>query len=314
MADDRRKDRFGPGWWAAGLALGLLLGLPASGAAQTGIRPNALSVGGAGDVIIGSQGGLFRYSPRTGRVSPLVRSFGALQAIDMCSVVSSGKESIYVSLYSQAFGSRLVRYDARGVRTGEWWGSASLGVFAGIAVEPLAKVAYVAVAGSATILKVDLSKPEGRANSFARVAMAATLGPMVLDTRRARLLAADPVSGDIFAVGLKDRRVERLATIEGEPSALALDPASDDLFIADSLGRKIWRLPLGGAGSRLSELGSPPALRKPLGLALDSRGTLWVGDEESAALLLIDRNGRLLRKIDLRHEERESHGQRRGLY
>lgn len=300
MADSGRTDRFGSGWLAAGLVLGIFLGLQAGGAAQTGIRPNALSAGGAGDVIIGSRSGLFRYSPRTGRVSPLVRSFGALQAIDICTVVSSGKESIYVSLYSQAFGSRLVRYDARGVRTGEWWGPASLGVFAGVAVEPAQKVAYVAVAGSATILKVDLSKAEGHANSFARVPTAATLGPMVLDSQRARLLAADPVGGDIFAVSLKDRRVERLATMTGEPAALALDPASDDLFIADSLGRKIWRLPLGSGDSRLSELGSRPAFRKPLGLALGGRGTLWVGDEESAALFLIDRDGRLLRKVNLR--------------
>lgn len=297
MAERKRTDRF-YSLLAAGLALSILLvGLQTSGAA--GIRPNALAASGSGDVIIGSQGGLFRYSLRSGGVSPLVRSFGVLRAIDLCSVVTEGSESTYVTLYSQSFGSRLVRYDARGTRTGQWWGPPSLGVFAGVAVDSARRVAYVAVAGSAAILKVDLSRPEGSASSFARVPTAATLGPMVMDARRARLLAADPVLGNIFAVSLEDRRVEPLATVEGEPAALALDPDSDDLFVADSLGRKIWRLPLGAAMPRLVELGGLPELRKPLGLALGSGGALWVGDEGASALFLIDRNGHLLRRINL---------------
>jgi streptogramin lyase len=279
------------------LAAVALIAMPGEPECGYRIRPGALSVLASGELLVlDGDRGLFRFSPDSGAPVPIAQ-FGLFSGVDLASAAIGGTESAFVILQSTA-SSELRRIDLGSRKIEKWRLPLWRGNLSGVALDPQGKLAYVAGGRSDEIYKVDLGRPSSLGVRFTRVQIGANLGPIVLDRKRTRLLMADE-RGSIFGVDLATGSARLIASFAGEASALVVNARTDELLIADSLGRKIWKLALGSEATRPVQLVRLKEFRSPLGLALGPGGAIWVGDELAGAIFLLDQNGRLLRTFKL---------------
>ena len=291
-------------------ALALMAWASGPAGARAGLseaRPSALASLRSGDlVVLDAQQGLFLLSPATGRIQPLVAGFGLYEGSDMASTVLDGGDAIFVTMNLPSVRggdrSQLVRYNAAGARTGAWTVPRSETRLSGIAVDAQKKKVYVASTQPPEIYTVDLAK-SARGGFLVRAAGAPRTeraGPMVLDSRRGRLLFADPYLGRVYAYDLASGRSEALLEKVGEVAALAFDATGDRLFLADANGQRILAADLSAKSSAAKLFAQSKEFDEPLGLALDAAGGLWVGDRGGRKVFQFSNTGQQLRTLPLR--------------
>ncbi|MDI6827288.1 MAG: NHL repeat-containing protein [Armatimonadota bacterium] len=86
-----------------------------------------------------------------------------------------------------------------------------------------------------------------------------------------------------------------------EPSTLALDDKNCVLYVADS---KLGITSFTADGIPKERLGASAGIEKPVGLAVDTDGNLYVANEPDGTILVISRNGKIT-KIELPVEQGE---------
>jgi hypothetical protein len=281
---------------------GLLLAGIVGGSQNAHVTPAALSLLNSGDlVILDPFLGLFQYSPGSGKVAPRGDGFGLYQGVDLQVATLGGAESIFVTQVprSAAGGARLVRFNPEGREKGDWPLPPGKKRCSGVAIDAQASVAYVVSPQTAEIFKLDLRKPRTSPKPLAKISQEGGLGPMILDSKRRRLLVADVALGVLYAVDIDTGKSVLLVKHVGEPSALALDARTDELFIADSAGRRLWRVGLASKDPAPQVFSKLKELREPTGLTLSGDGTLWVGDIEKGRLFHVSLEGTLVGTVKL---------------
>jgi sugar lactone lactonase YvrE len=192
------------------------------------------------------------------------------------------------------------------VARGEW-ALKTFGWLAGVAVDPVQQVAYCSDSRLGEVYKLDIKQEKSsfvslvKMNNVVKTNDVGTLGPVLLDSKRHRLLVADIEKGSIYSVDLVDKHVDTVLTNSSmrEPSALALDAANDRLYIADSVQRKVWVVSLMDSKLRIQPFGEAVHFSQPVGLALGSDGSLWVADHWTHQLSQFNADGKLLRRVSM---------------
>jgi sugar lactone lactonase YvrE len=72
---------------------------------------------------------------------------------------------------------------------------------------------------------------------------------------------------------------------------LAIGQGANRLYVADKVKRCIWAVRLNQGPPNPTLFWSSNSLREPLGLAVDSNGTVWIGDKLANAVFGVDANG-----------------------
>jgi len=289
------------------LALGVCAGVPSvTLAGGIEVKPCALSALQSGALaILDQRQGVFLLSPATGRVQSLVGGFGFYEALNMATASLDGSDAIFVTMNQRSSkgGERaqLVRFNDKGMRLDAWSVPRGLVRLSGVAIDEKKRVVYVANTQPPEIYKLDLDRSP-RGGSLVRLAGvpgAARLGAMAFDARRGRLLLADPYLGRVYAYDLASGRSETLLEKVGEVSALALDGGRDRLFLADANGERVLVADLGGRSAAARIFAQTKELDKPLAVALDGAGGVWVGDSDERKVFQFSGAGQQLRAFPL---------------
>ncbi len=265
--------------------------------------PAAVAALTSGDLaILDASEGIVKVSGAS--KSQLVPNFGVFRAIDFTAARLADGDALFVTLHLQQKANttftRLSRWSATGRKTGEWPLRVPGGVLAGVAVDQRQQIVYCSDSHLGEIYKLDLKNRQPSFVSLLRVREPGTLGPMVFDARRQRLLVADVKKGRILAVTLSDNRVDVLldqGTIR-EPLALALDSATDRLYIADATKGLVWVGSVAGTRLTAKPFSTSYRFREPVGLAWSGR-TLWVLDRETKRLSQFAADGSILKHIGM---------------
>lgn len=272
------------------------------------VRPIALAVDGQGRILILHRyGGIYRADPRLGRLSTVRPSLGPWQPLDMALANVGGRDALFVTqrwpVRKDGELFRLARYDAAsGEETGAW--TAAMPYTVGVAVSSAGRgaVAYLAASSEREVARLDLANRSATPQRVLRLWQAKRLSALAFDEERDRLWVADDGGGELTSFGT-DGEVAR--TVEGLalPVALVVDAPRRRLLVLDNADERVLSVDLGRESSRpevLIDLDDDVDADDPLGLAVDSTGTIWVGDADEGLLLSFDAEGRFLRWMRLR--------------
>jgi len=235
--------------------------------------------------------------------SNLIQNFGLFEATDLTAARLADGDAFFVTLRlrdnSTANFSRLSRRSTTGREVNQWTLQIPGGALAGVAIDPVAQIAYCSDSHYGVIYKLDLKRRQSSFDSIVRVRDPGTLGPMVFDAKRQRLIVADVKQGRILAVTLANKNVSVLldeGTIR-EPTALALDPATDRLYIADATKGRVWVASMAVPRLAPKTFGTY-RFREPIGVTW-SNGILSVVDRETKRLSQFAANGTVLKHIGM---------------
>ena len=117
------------------------------------------------------------------------------------------------------------------------------------------------------------------------------------------LLLLDDLGGNLYRLSMTDNqpRVQQLASGLARPISMIADAAGQQVYVGESLQPRIKRFTCDATGCDTGvDLVTGGALQLPISLALGKRDELWVADPESNAMLVYDKTGQLLEKIDER--------------
>lgn len=235
----------------------------------------------------------------------LVESFGLFQPVDLASARVGNQDSILVTLRltqaAKTSFSRLSRLLPNGKQVAEWPLGLPGGALVGVTFDPRTSIAYCSDSQLGNIYRLDLRKPQASLTTFATIREPSTLGPIVVDVKRHRLLVADVRRGRIFAVALGNGRVTTVldtGTVR-EPLGMAIDPAFDRLYIADATKERVWvgRFDAKG-GLTVKSFETTYKFREPTSVAL-SGGFLWVVDREAKQVVQLSHDGFVRKLINL---------------
>jgi DNA-binding beta-propeller fold protein YncE len=281
------------------LALGSHLGLLAP-ASASGSRPSGLLALRSGDVVVlDAERGLLRLSPRAGITGAWADI--PIPGAATLSLKSGGKEEVYLTqlrVWATENSTNLLRLDNRGGVKDEWHLPHSLGQLAGAAVAPAGGVAYLSSSRRAEIYRLQLdtkrTSPKNVALSLiATIPRATTLGAIVVDAKRERVLAADPVDGTLYYVPSSGGAAVKLVGGLGEPGGLAIDASTDRLFVSDRSGCKLWVLPL-DREPVAAVFAASGEMRAPVGVTVGVGGQVWVLEKKAKKVFLYSKEGKLL--------------------
>jgi sugar lactone lactonase YvrE len=269
-----------------------------------GPNPSALATLSTGQLaVLDDEEGIFIVAGQ-GVVAHPVSEFHAFTAVDFTAVRLNGGDAFFVSRLLRANKgvpfARLTRFNTRGQTTGEW-SLNTLGWLAGIAVDPSQQVAYCSDSRLGEVYRLDTKLEKSSFSTLVKIRDAGTLGSVLLDSKRRRLLVADIEKSKIYSVSLPDKRVDVVLANASmrEPAAMALDVANDRLYIADTAQRKIWVGSLTDPKLKIRSFGDSVTFREPIGLAVGSDGSLWVADRGAHQLLRFSAAGVLVGKVGL---------------
>jgi DNA-binding beta-propeller fold protein YncE len=292
------------------------MGVPASIHGPQGV--GALASLSNGQIVLLDQGGgffqeggLFLVDPPPAGTMRRLANFAPFYAIDL-TVFSAegGQDQIFVTsantLRPTFFLRRLERFKLVGDgsdRYIRWPSNGGLSLWAGVAINQDGKTAYIATS-QREILKAYIgttsNEKDGKAKSATRfellqkVQRADTLGPMVFDAKRRRLLVADPIQGTIFSVEVGRSDSSILVKQVGEPYALALDAVADRLYVADAEGGQVLAVDLADSAPEAKVFTHIIGMEQPHGLAIGRNGSLWVGGHGTLTLYHVSNSGALL--------------------
>jgi len=281
------------------LALGAHLGLSLKASAASSQPGGLLALRSGEVVVLDWERGLLRLLPKTG-VTGAWADFPIPGAAAL-SLKSSGGEEVYLTqlrVWASEESTYLLRLDNRGGIRTEWHMPHSLGLLAGMAVAPGGGVAYLASPRRTEIYRLQLdtkrTSPNNIAlNPIATIPRATTLGAIVVDAKRDRILAADPIDGVVYYLPSAGGAAVKLVGGLGEPGSLAIDALTDRLFVSDRSGGKLWVLPL-DKEPVATVFSGPGDLRDPVGVTIGVGGVVWVLDKKSRKVFLYSKDGKLV--------------------
>ncbi len=146
----------------------------------------------------------------------------------------------------------------------------------------------------------DLSRNKPRPEPLVPLEASDQLGWMRFDAKNKRLLLTDSEFGRLYAIELAGEtpRVRMLTDGLGWAADLKIDLKTGAFYIADSKGKKIWRLKC-----ETDRCGKPQVFARssefvtPRNLEVDTDGTLWVSDPQARKIFAIDGKGAIRRTI-----------------
>ena len=205
------------------------LAMLALAGASTRSKPVAMDCHAGGNLIVLSLSGeVATYDAASGQ---RLRSFNIAPYVrpsDVTSAKISNTEMIFVAgFYGRQ--SVVLQYSLDG-KLLDRFNTPDLA--AGIDVDATRRVLYTATPGR-TVYKVALDEKVRKPQPLAYLGTARTLGPVIFDPPRQRLLAADVQAGTLYAIDARTGSYALLASGLGRPVAMAFDPALTTLYIAD---------------------------------------------------------------------------------
>jgi sugar lactone lactonase YvrE len=259
------------------------------------IRPVALSAVADGRLIELDATNAVMISAAQSNFVPI---FGLPKQYGMIDLAANGKldeNLIFVVMRGKdILLSPIVQYTSQGQEVRRWLIPTSYP--SGIALDYPNRTLYISTLGDASIYQVDLRR-NGELRYLMQVPGATRLGALAVDAAGQRLYAADPFSGTVYAVSLTNRQSSPLVNGLGEPMALAIGQGANLLYVADRAKRCVWAVHLRQGQPNPIRFWSSNSLREPLGLAVDSNGTVWIGDKSSKVVFGVTANGHELNPI-----------------
>jgi hypothetical protein len=187
--------------------------------------------------------------------------------------------------------SPILQFTPQGSQVRHWLIPASFA--SGIALDYTNRVLYISTPKDASIYSLDLRKTGAQPVYLMQVAGAMRLGALAIDISGQRLFAADPFSGKVYAVAPATRQSSLFAEGLGEPAALAIGQAANRLYVADRVQRCVWAIRLDQGPHNPQRFWSSNNLHEPLGLAVDTSGTVWIGDQLAKAVFGVAASGQV---------------------
>lgn len=140
-----------------------------------------------------------------------------------------------------------------------------------------------------TVYKVALDEKPRKPRLLAYLGPARTLGAVIYDPPRQRLLVADAQAGTLYAIDCRTGSYAPFASGLGRPVAMAFDPAFTTLYVADVEDGKIHILKVAPARPQKTFTTS---LRDLAAIARSPRpDTLFIADEKEGVFLLSTSTG-----------------------
>jgi len=248
-------------------------------------KPVAMDFHTGGNLIVLSQEGeVDAYDAFSGKrllsfeIAPYIRPS------DVASVKLANAETIFVSgfygrqavvLQYSADGKLLDRFNVPDLASGT-------------DVDADHRVLYTATPAR-TVYKVALDEKPRKPRMLAYVGPARTLGAVIYDPPRQRLLVADAQAGTLYAIDCRTGSYAPLASGLGRPVAMAFDPAFTTLYVADVEAGKIHILKVSPTRPQKSFTTS---LRDLAAIARSPRpDTLFIADEKEGVFLFSTSTG-----------------------
>jgi outer membrane protein assembly factor BamB len=159
----------------------------------------------------------------------------------------------------------------------------------GIDVDPKNDLLYVASPISRTVYGIALADTNRTPRRLAYLGVAQTLGPLIYDEPRKRLLVADTQAGRLYAVDPKTGSYKMLTSGLYLPTALAFDNTFSTLYVADAGDGKVQVL-------SFSQVQPPKAYKTSLrdltsvARAPDAE-TVFIGDDKKGVFLFTPKTG-----------------------
>lgn len=200
-----------------------------AGASPRALKPVAMDCHAGGNLIVLSQAGqVDTYDAASGK---RLRWFDIAQYVrpsDITSAKIANAETIFVAgFYGRQ--SVVLQYSAEG-KLLDRFNTPDLA--AGIDVDAAHRILYTATPAR-TVYKVNLDDKVRKPQLLASVGAAKTLGAVIFEPPRNRLLVADAQAGTLYAIDCKTGLYAQIASGLGRPVAMAFDPAYTTLYVAD---------------------------------------------------------------------------------
>lgn len=170
--------------------------------------------------------------------------------------------------------------------------------FQSAAIDPRESKVYLATADRLYV--ADLSRRKPRPEPLVPLQTSDQVGWMQFDAKNKRLLLPDTELGRLYSIELggKAPEVQQIARDLGSPAQVKIDQKTGSLYIADSKGKKIWRLPCQqGRCGKPQVFARSPEFTTPRYLAVAPDGSLWVGDPQARKIFAVGATGKIQRTI-----------------
>jgi hypothetical protein len=264
----------------AALALAALAAAPASS-----LKPVAMDFHPGGNLIVLSQSGeVDAYDALSGQRLRWFDIAAYVRPSDVVSVKLANAETVFVSgFYGRQ--SVVLQYSADG-KLLDRFNVPDLA--SGTDVDADHRVLYTATPAR-TVYKVALDEKPRKPRLLAYLGPARTLGALIYDAPRQRLIVADAQAGTLYAIDCRTGSYAPLANGLGRPVAMAFDPAFTTLYVADVEDGKIHILKVAPARPQKTFTTS---LRDLAAIARSPRpDSLFIADENKGVFVFSTSTG-----------------------
>jgi len=254
-------------------------------ASAAALKPVAMDFHAGGNLIVVSQSGeVGAYDALSGKRLRWFDIASYVRPSDVTSAKLGNDETIFVSgFYGRQ--SVVLQYSPDG-KLLDRFNTPDLA--AGIDVDAGNRVLYTATPAR-TVYKVALDEKPRKPRLLAYLGPARTLGAVIFDPPRKRLLAADAQTGSLYAIDCATGSYSLLTSGLGRPVAMAFDRTYTTLYVADVEQGKVHMLKLSSARPPKSITTS---LRDLDAIAQSPRpDTLFIADENEGIFLFSTATG-----------------------
>ena len=208
------------------------------------------------------------------------------------------REMMFVTAYgltAQDSRARIIQYSGKGDRECEWMLPE---VSSGLDVDPQTHIVYLSGSSTNTVYTLRLLQDgcygSRQLNPFYQIKEARRLGPIVIASERKLAFVADVLGGTIYRLDLARGGAIAIARSLGQPVALLLNDFQNETFVADSAGRRVWRINVNTfPGPSPQVISRDPAFEEPYCLAFSGDHRLLVGDRRAKAIFTLNDSGKV---------------------